>query len=76
MVPKIVYDICSENNSGKRSDKLPPPLGLLKISISSQIISALPSWMFLGVCDEILIDLKPFGVLPTARIAHENFQDP
>ena len=51
-------------------------LGWLKISISSQIISALPSLMFLGVCDDILINLNPFGVFPTARIAHEKFQDP
>ena len=32
--------------------------------------------MFLGVCDEILINLNPFGVFPTALIAHEKFQDP
>ena len=32
--------------------------------------------MFLGVCDEILINLNPFGVYPTALIAHEKFQDP
>ena len=43
--------------------------GLPKISIFSEIISALPSWMFLGVCDDILINSKPVGVYPTARIA-------
>ena len=32
--------------------------------------------MFLGVCDEILINLNPFGVYPTALIAHEKLQDP
>ena len=32
--------------------------------------------MFLGVCDEILINLSPFGVFPTAPIAHEKCQDP
>ena len=31
--------------------------------------------MFSGVCDEILINLNPFGVYPTALIAHEKFQD-
>ena len=32
--------------------------------------------MFLGVCGEILINLIPFEVFPTALIAHQNFQDP
>ena len=32
--------------------------------------------MFLGVCDEILINLNPFEVYPTALIAHEKLQDP
>ena len=32
--------------------------------------------MFLGVCDEILINWNPFGVYPTALIAHEKLQDP
>ena len=44
-------------------------LGWLKISLFSKIISALPSWMFLGICDEILINSNPFGVSPTALIA-------
>ena len=50
-------------------------VGWLKISIYSQIISALPSGMFLGVCDEILINLNRFGVFPTALRAHEKFMD-
>ena len=33
------------------------------------------SWKFLGVWDDILINLKQFGVFPTALIVHENFQD-
>ena len=56
---------------------LPPPtLGWLKISISSQIISAIPSRMFLGVFDEILINFNPIGVFPTALIALEKLKDP
>ena len=52
-----------------------PSLGWLRISISWKIMSALTSWMFLRVCDEILINLNPFGVYPTALRAHEKFQD-
>ena len=32
--------------------------------------------MFLGVCDEILMNWNPFGVYPTALIAHVKLQDP
>ena len=53
-----------------------PVIGWLKISISSQIISAIPSRMFLGVCDEILINFNPIGVFPTVLMAHKKFQDP
>ena len=59
-----------------RSDMSRVTLEWLKISKSSQIISALPSWMFLGVCDEILINLNPFGVFITALIAHDIFRAP
>ena len=53
-----------------------PGVGWLKISISSQIISAILSRMCLGICNEILINFNPIGVFPTALIALEKFQDP
>ena len=51
-------------------------IGWIRISISWKMISAITFWMSLGVCDEILMNLNPFGVYPTALIAHEKFQDP
>ena len=51
----------------------PPLLWWLKISISSQLISALPSWMFLGLCAMWWDPEKfePIWSFPTATIAHE-----